>query len=111
MTGEFVEIRITPTWKRWGTKDWYIRGGDEVQRFRSLKEAKTYLKDRYGKARRQPMYCELNDGTSIRTGWVIHYSDYLQDRSRPRDTRLACQDWVSIRHCIYDYPFKQEARA
>lgn len=102
----YIEVKIKQTCKRWGTKDSFTVGGEENRKFPSMKEAREFLTSRYGKARREPMYCDLKDGRTVQSGYVYRYSEteYFHQWSE----KWICHNWVSIHEIHISYPLSEE---
>ena len=59
-----------------------------------MKEAKDWLKDNYGKAKRVPMYVDTKDGKTKKVGYVIGFRN--ADYSHSPVYKWIQQDWVSF---------------
>lgn len=82
-----IWLKITRTGKGYSPKDEWQRFDSENKYFRSLKEAKDYLKERYGNCKRVKMYC---DPYNKHIGYI--YS-FRADDGR----KFIEQDWVEFR--------------
>lgn len=90
-----VEIEVVKTCKGYSPKDRWQRYDREVQCFLTLAEAQKWIKNRYGKSKRSPMYVDDKDGKPIRVGWVI---GFRSPACCPGDNPKLNQDWVSIEY-------------
>jgi len=98
----FIEVHVTKTCKRWGSPEGYwFPSKPTILQFSDMKEVRAWLKETYGTSRRQGMFCDTKKGTVVRTGWVVSYSEYSDDRP---PVRLACQDWVKVTEITIKYP-------
>lgn len=91
-----IEVRITPTAKGYSPRDsWHhLTTRDDVYHFDSKLEALAFIRERYGKAKRAPMYQDRADGTPAKIGWVIGYRN--SDYSHYPVEHWLQQDWVSV---------------
>lgn len=90
-----IQAHVTLTGKGYApTAEWRVLG-DETHTFPSMEEARAWLRTRYGKAKRAPMFRDRKDGTSVRCGYVIGYRD--SDVSHFPVEHWLAQDWVEFR--------------
>jgi hypothetical protein len=91
-----IEMRITPTAKGYapGAEWHHISERDEVKLFDSKREALAYIRERYGKAKRSPMYRDQTDGPPVKIGWVIGFRN--SDCSHYPEKKWLQQDWVQL---------------
>jgi len=91
------EAYATPTVKGYHPSDKWSRYPDvKIATGETLPELKKKLASHYGKSwnNKHPMYCDMKDGRTVRTGWVVG----MRIHEGPGEKYLQ-QDWVSIREC------------
>src|SRR3990167_10679355 len=90
------ELHITETGKSFSPKAKYsIFNQERKSGFSDMREIYQYLRERYGSARRQPMYIDRKDGGTIKCGWVIGFRNSAASHA-PVEHWLQ-QDWISIK--------------
>lgn len=92
----YVQLYIISTGKGYAPKSEWQGMNDETKTFANIKEAQAYLKERYGKAKRAPMYVDVN-GKSKQIGWVIGFRN--ADWSHHPVDKWIQRDWVEVR-CV-----------
>lgn len=90
-----IQFSITPTSKGYGRGDRWQRGSSFVKSFNTMAEAKKYLQDQYGKAKKQKMYIDVN-GETIHCGYIFGFRD--ADYSHYPVQHWLQQDWVEFRN-------------
>lgn len=91
---EHYEVEIISTGAALFSSE-YSMFDKESHSFGTLEEAKAFIKDRYGKAKRQKMYQEIKDGgNSNHVGYVYRFRN-ANWSSYPVE-RWNQQDWVII---------------
>lgn len=91
-----IQVCITYTGKGYSPKDQWRTINHDIESFATIEEAKTFLKKRYGKCKRVPMYRDTKDGTK-QTGWVYCYRN--ADWSHTPVEKWLSQDWCELREC------------
>lgn len=90
-----IQLTITPTGRNYGFNQEFKRFGEpERFSFPSIPDAKLFLKKRYGNCKRQPMYIDLEDGKTIKCGWIFCFHN--ADLSHAPVQKWIQQDWVSF---------------
>jgi len=102
----YFEVHITMTSKSIGSKGQYQVSGQEKKHFRTMDEVNKFLKDRYGKSKRSPMYIDKKAGGSEKVGYVYRFID--ADYSHAPVEKWYQQDWVSITELTPRSPFKKK---
>lgn len=91
-----IELRIIQTGKSYSPRDkWRHMAEPETRRFGTLAEARAYLAKRYGKAKRAPMYRDVEGAPPIRIGYVIGFR--ASDWSHYPVEKWLQQDWIEFR--------------
>jgi hypothetical protein len=89
------QIRIQETAKGFSPNDFWTKlSVPEHHSFSDLKEVKEYLKKKYGKCKRVPMYYDDKDGKPIKCGYIYGFRN--ADLSHYPVVKWLQQDWVSI---------------
>ena len=89
------ELHITETGKSFSPKARYsIFNDDRKAGFSDMNAVYAYLRERYGKAKRQPMYVDLKTGGTLKCGWVIGFRN--SDISHAPVQHWLQQDWIHI---------------
>ena len=70
---KYVEAYITKQSRPAGNQNNYYTYDKQTKQFKDMKEFKVWLKDEYGKCKRQPMYRDMKDGESVKVGYVIGF--------------------------------------
>ena len=97
-----IELNITYTGKGYSPKEKWYQMDAEHKSFENLPAAKAWLVERFGKAGKQPMFCDMKDGTSRKIGWVYHYRN--SDISHLPVSKWIENAWVEVRECkSYDF--------
>ena len=91
---EYYEVIITKTSKPIGSKDPYSNFDKETKYFKTKEEADKFLKETYGKSKKQSMYMDKKDGTSEKVGNIYGFKN--KDWSHNSESWYQ-QDWVEIR--------------
>lgn len=75
------------------SSQWYRYDNTVLAHAGTRKELLTKLQELYGKSWRhkKPMYCDMKDGSTVRTGWVVGF----KVDNGPGE-RYIQQDWVSV---------------
>ena len=75
------------------SSQWSRYNDTVLVRANTRKELLAKLQEHYGKAWRhkKPMYCDMKDGTTVRTGWVVGF----RVDNGPGEKYLQ-HDWVSV---------------
>jgi len=81
-----IDLVITETCKRHGSRENWSRFNDEVQHFADLEDAREYLKSRYGKCSTHPMYQDTTSKGTLHIGRVYGFREMEND----------VQSWVSF---------------
>lgn len=68
----------------------------EIMTFRTLDEAKSFLKDNYGKFKPQKMYQDDKDGKPIEVGKIYNYPYSEYNRDTGKYEKYTEQDWVYL---------------
>ena len=76
---KYVEMYITKQSKRAGNQNNYYTYDKQTKQFRDMNECKKWLKEEYGKSKRQLMYRDDKEGNAIKVGYVIGFKDYNYD--------------------------------
>jgi hypothetical protein len=90
-----IQIHVTSTGKGYSPKDVWRCFDEFTKNFPTLADAKAWLKETYGKAKRVPMYCDTKTGTK-KIGYVIGFRN--ADWSHSPVEKWLQQDWVEFRH-------------
>jgi hypothetical protein len=91
--GEMIRIQITSTGKSYNPRDKFSLFGERTETVADMREAKQWLRDTYGKAKRAPMYIDTKGGTK-KVGYVIGFRN--ADWSHSPVNKWIQQDWVSF---------------
>ena len=88
------QLQIDKTGKGYGKNDKFSRFDHETIRFSDINQVKEYIKETYGKSKRQPMYKDGKDGKAVKCGIIIgfHNSDY----SHSPVNKWIQQDWITL---------------
>ncbi len=90
-----IQLNITMTGKGYSPKDKWSNFGQDTKNFTSIQDAKDWLKEQYGKAKRVSMFIDLKDGKSKRIGYVIGFRN--SDMSHYPVDKWLQQDWIEFR--------------
>ncbi len=76
-----------------GSKEGYSTFNTSHEDFMSMAQARTFLKEKYGKCKRSKMYIDSKNGESVHVGYIYGFIN----RDISHDTKpWYQQDWVSI---------------
>jgi hypothetical protein len=91
-----IQLHITPTGKGYHPdSDWqHLSERPEIVEVEDVKAAQAYIRDRYGKAKRQPMYRDTASGT-VKCGYVVGFRN--ADWSHSPVEHWLQQDWIELR--------------
>ena len=70
---KYVEAYITKQSKPAGKQNKYYTYDLQTKRFKDMKEFKLWLKEEYGKSKRQIMYRDDKEGNAVKVGYVIGF--------------------------------------
>ena len=87
------EAYASPTVKSYHpTSQWSRYPDSKIASAETLRELREKLSQHYGRSwkNKRPMYCDMKDGSTKRTGWVVGMR--MQDGS----DKWIQQDWVSV---------------
>lgn len=90
------EAYVTPCVKGYGPRThWQRYEQSKLVSAATLLELRQALAKHYGSSwhNKKPMYCDLKNGKTIRTGWVVGM------RMSEGGDKWLQQDWVSVREC------------
>lgn len=92
-----IELLITPTGKSYSPRaEWqHMSERPERRVFETKQEARAWLKERYGRAKRVPMYRDQKEGAPVIVGYVIGYRN--ADWSHAPVQHWLQQDWIEFR--------------
>ena len=89
-----IKLNITMTGKSYDPKDTWRIFADETHTFEDVRTAREFLRDRYGKSKRQPMYQDTKDGKTHKVGYIYGFRN--ADHSHYPVERWLQQDWVNF---------------
>ena len=89
------ELHTTQTGRGFSKGEHYSTFDTRREVFNTMREVYAYLRSVYGKSRRQPMYIDRKDGTTIKCGWVIGFRN--ADYSHAPIQHWLQQDWIELR--------------
>lgn len=92
-----IQLRITQTSRSYSPKDRFTVFNDYTKNFKTLKDAKAWIKENYGKCKKTKMYLEIKDGKDIHIGYVFGFRN--ADYSHSPIEQYIQQDWVKFREC------------
>ena len=95
-----IELNITKASKKIASKEDYTHFDQLKKRFDNLKEAKKWLKETYGKCKKEKMYVDLKSGRSRHIGYI--YSFRNADMSHYPVSKWLQQDWVDFLEVKYN---------
>jgi hypothetical protein len=102
------QLSIQATAKGYAAKDhWRHIADTEYVCFSTFEEVKQYLRTRYAKSKRVPMYVDQKDGQTQQVGWVFGFR--AVDFSHAPIERWIQQDWVHV-YEIKDVPVQRMRR-
>jgi hypothetical protein len=90
-----IQLKIVKTGKGYGKNEKWSRFDDELKTFASIKDAKDWIKETYGRSKRAPMFIDTKDGQSKKIGYVIGFRN--ADLSHYPVNHWIQQDWIEFR--------------
>ena len=89
-----IQLYIEKTGKSYNPKGTWTIFDTEIKNFGNIKEAKEYLKDTYGDAKKSPMFIDDKQGNSHKVGYIFGFKneDYCHGGQK-----WLQQDWVEFR--------------
>lgn len=94
-----IRLEITRTAKGYRPTARWHRYDFESRNFDTFAEAQTFLKERYGKAKRSPIYVDTKDGGAKQVGYVYGFRD-----SDGAGYKYIAQDWIAfVDQGYYDF--------
>lgn len=87
-----IDLIITQTGKTYNPKDVYKVFNEERESFKTMKEAKEYLKETYGKSRKDKIYIDDAEGQAHCVGYLYRFRN--KDYHRGGKQRWLQRDWV-----------------
>lgn len=92
---KYFKVFVDETSKNLGNnKEDYRIFNQYTESFKTLKEVKNWLKEKYQNIKKVKMYRDKKDGTSYQNGWVYCYKN--KDWSHNSESWYQ-HDWVEIR--------------
>lgn len=91
---KYYEVQRTLTCKAVGSKEGYYCYDRDVKQFANLAEVKAFLKETYGKCKREKSYRDGENGEPIHTGYVYCYNT---PKVSYDDTAKHNQDWITVK--------------
>lgn len=88
-----IQLQITMTGKRSGSKERFRVFADDTKNFKSILQAKEYIKNQYGKSKRAKMFVDTKEG-SKHVGYVFGFRN--ADLSHYPVQKWTQQDWVEF---------------
>lgn len=88
-----ILAHITMTGKGFNPKDTFSIFGNDTKRFSDMKSAMGWIKETYGKSKRNPMYVDTPEGKK-KVGYVIGFRN--EDLSHSPVKKWIQQDWISF---------------
>ncbi len=88
-----IELHITRTGKSYSPKDEYRTFDFQRKGFDNMSAAKAWLREEYGKCKRQPMYND-EGGKTKKIGYIFFFRN--SDCSHHPVEKWLQQDWVSF---------------
>lgn len=89
-----IQLLITETGKGYNPKDAYTVFNKQTKEFKDIPEAMQYIKDTYGKSKREKMYVDVKGGGSKHVGYVIGFRN--SDISHFPVEKWLQQDWITF---------------
>lgn len=89
-----IQLNITMTGKGYAKGSRWQQMHHERLDFSDMAEARKYLRDRYGKCKRVPMYADKKSGETIKIGYVYGFRN--SDVSHYPVDKWIQQDWVEF---------------
>ena len=88
-------LKITCTGKGYHpSAQWTQFHHDELHGLENMQAVYDALKERYGNAKRAPMYRDRKDGASYKCGWIIGFRN--ADYSHAPVSHWLQQDWIEL---------------
>ena len=96
-----IHLSVFRTGKGYSPKDEYKIFDNETKTFETLRDAKEYLKETYGNCKRDFIYRDKTDGTTIKVGYIYSFNNC--DWSHSPLEKWRQKDWVEICEVIYKH--------
>lgn len=93
-----IQVHVIMTCKSYSPKDSYRIFAEDKRTFADMAEARQWLREQYGKAKRSPMYVDTKDGRMLNIGYVIGFR--AADWSHSSVDKWLQRDWVSFSEVI-----------
>ena len=90
-----IQLYITKTSKEYGAKKMFTIFDCQTESFKSITEAKAWLKIRYGKSKRSKMFRNTGTDKPMHIGYIFGFRN--ADFSRTPVYKWIQQDWVEFR--------------
>ena len=100
---QYVEAYITKQSKLAGNQNNYYTYDKQTKQFKDMKEFKVWLKDEYGKCKRQPMYRDDKEGNAVKVGYVMHFKKEIYDDYKFKTSYNL--DWIEVVEVETHNPF------
>lgn len=91
-----IEINISKTAKGYSKDDQYSIYAEETKLFEDMDKAKVWIKETYGKSKRQKAYVDTKDKKSIQTGYVISFKSEQYNRDTGKLDHFIESHWISF---------------
>ena len=95
-----IEVNITKTANIFGSKESFTSFDSEQKQFGNIKEAKQWLKETYGKCKKQKMFVDTKKGEAKHVGYIYCFRN--ADLSHYSINKWYQQDWVEIIEVNYN---------
>lgn len=92
-----IELQIVETGKGYSSKERYKSFNEFSKCFQNMTSADDYLKERYGKCKKQKMYVDTKEGQNKHVGYIFCFKN--SDISHFPVDKWLQQDWVSFYKC------------
>jgi hypothetical protein len=89
-----IQIEIVPTARNSSKENWTRMSDTERKNFEDLKTCKAYLKNRYGKCKRYPVFIDKENSEALKYGYVFSFRN--ADYSHAPIQKWFQQDWVTF---------------
>ena len=93
-----VQLYIVKTAKGYSAKDKFSMIDSQTRNFSNIADAKSWVREEYGKAKRSPMYVDTKEGKAKRVGYIIGFRN--SDLSHYPVQKWIQQDWIEFREVI-----------
>lgn len=95
-----IEILVTPTGKGYNPRDSWTHLAMRAERctVEDMDAARKWLRERYGKCKRVPMYRDRDNAPPLKVGYIFGYRN--ADYSHSPVQHWLQQDWVELREVI-----------